>query len=160
MNIFRKTRVVIAGIATALLLALAPAAQAQDFRGGGAITDFVGCESQGWDGSVGVRARFRLAATASDGLNNLSLYMADTAFHLVIPDPLSDTGTWRRFWGTAAYAEWDNWSPRPRVRFRQVTPIGGATPATATDLLLRMRVRGFNWMPGCEAMIVLALHRV
>ncbi|MCB1388270.1 MAG: hypothetical protein KDK12_03835 [Rhodobacteraceae bacterium] len=159
MNIARKTRNLIGALVAAATLTLAPMAQAVDFRGGGAITDFTGCSAQGWSGAAFVRARFRLADGASNGLNNLSLFMPDGTINLAIDDPLADTRTWRRSYGNATFYEWGNWDPRPRVRFRQVTPIGGATVAEATDLLLRIRVRGFNWMPACEVMIVLALHR-
>ncbi|MCA0206132.1 MAG: hypothetical protein LCH92_17445 [Proteobacteria bacterium] len=159
MTLFSRTRLMIAGLIAAASLSLAPAALAQDFRGGGSISEFTNCEEQGWSGPQMIRARMRLAATASNGMNALSLFLTDGTVTLTIPDPLAPGGTWRRIWGGAVWDEPGGWDPRPRVRIRNVFVIGGATPAEAEDLLIRLRVRGFNWMPYCEATVVLALTR-
>ncbi|WP_417626335.1 hypothetical protein [Pararhodobacter aggregans] len=160
MNISRKTRSFIAGVLTAATLLLSPAAQAQDFRGGGLITNFTGCSAQGWSGSEFVRARLRLAASTSSGRNSLSLFLPDGAINLDLPEPMTTGGAPRRFWGAATWEEFGAWDPRPRMNYRQVRAIGGPTPATAQDLLLQIRVRAFNWMPGCEVTMMLALTRV
>lgn len=154
-----RIRALIRALVTVGALLTAPLAQAQDFRGGGVITDFAGCEAQGFRGAEFVRARLRLGSPEGNANTTLSLFFPDGAIDLTLPGEIARGTAWSRAWGTAIWFGPGNWDPRPRLRFRQVTPVGSSTVAEATDLMLRLQVRGFNWLAGCNVSIAVALTR-
>ena len=142
-------------------LAAAPVS-AIEFRGGGAMYGFSGCEAQGWSGANMVRARFTPAAD-NGGRNTLTLFPTiGGAINFQFDDPLERSNTWRRAWGSAMWQNPGTMDPRPRLRVRgfSITAPDGADLANATDIQMRLQIRRFNWMSSCRINLTLAMFAV
>ncbi|MCA0206131.1 hypothetical protein [Pararhodobacter sp.] len=141
--------------AGALLLGLAsPALAATDLRGGGFLTDFVGCESAGWAGNVPITSRWRPAGLPENHatISRVSLFVNSGALNYAFefqPGEYPEIGEWFSVFATTVFAGAGN-PPDVQVRILETSPIeqiaGGAT-----TLFVAFELQNFDGTPGCNA---------
>ncbi|GAB4275291.1 MAG: hypothetical protein Kow0013_29380 [Pararhodobacter sp.] len=132
-----------------------------EFVGGGALHGFVGCEAQGWSGTVPVRGRFRPAELLGNPTSVTAFPPHGGAISLMLWHSLGQRSTWVRGRGESVWGRTYVWGQRPRVRMLQrvVTDPPGGSINDAMELTIRMRVRNFNDLPGCQADLSMILYR-
>lgn len=145
--------------ATAALLgamgATAASAQVQ-FRGGGFVSNFSGCEQYGWrDQSLMIRARYRPAELSQDNTTSLSLYLHNGAENYSRSGPLDFT--FQSLQGNFIWTGSGRTTPRPRIRVLTQDPE--VITAETRDIQMRFRIRNFGVLPGCQADVGLVLTR-
>ncbi|MCB1395464.1 MAG: hypothetical protein KDJ98_05690 [Rhodobacteraceae bacterium] len=158
LSTIKKT---VAALGLAAALFAAPAAQAQNFRGGGAMHSFSGCEEQGWSNTQFVRARMRLASD-NNAEHSISLFLPSGGTVSVnFSYNFRPSNRFRRSTGYAVWEALGRWQPNPQTRLRLVEVIApdGASLANATDLRLQFQIKNFNWMRGCRVTVDLAVAR-
>jgi len=162
MTTFSTIKKTTAALGLAAALFAAPAAQAQEFRGGGALHSFSGCEEQGWSDTTFVRARMRLADD-NNAEHSVSLFLpAGGAVSVSFNYNFRPSTRFRRSTGYAVWEAFGRWSPNPQTRLRLVEVIApdGESLANATDLRLQLQIKNFNWLRGCRATVDLAVIRI
>ncbi|KPQ07392.1 MAG: hypothetical protein HLUCCA12_06140 [Rhodobacteraceae bacterium HLUCCA12] len=136
-------------------------AQAQNqvqFRGGGYVSNFSGCEDYGWnaDTNMMIRARYSPGElAANDNRTSLSVYLPMGA------ENYSRRGSFgRNFRGVQGSFVWSGGGriiPRPRVRVIAQNPQNISD--TTGEIQMRLRVRNFGVLEGCMAEIGLVMTR-
>jgi len=145
--------------ATAVLLGAmgATAASAQiQFRGGGFVSNFVGCEQYGWSNqSVTIRARYSPAELSPANTTDMSLYLYTGTENYTRQGPLDLT--FQSLQGNYIWTGAGRTIPRPRIRVLSQSPE--VITESTRDIQMRFRIRNFAVLTGCQADVGLVLTR-
>lgn len=156
----------LAAAATALLaLSVAPA-QAE-FTGGGYIYSLGGCDTAGFPiGTQMVRSRY--AATETDGINSIVLFFAvgGANTYTIAGGGLDPATAFRRATGTSTWGAQYTMTPAPTIRVLEretVVPTArfsqSRVDARTQTVRLRLTIRNFNGVQGCQVNAVLTMAR-
>jgi hypothetical protein len=132
-----------------------------EFRGGGAIHDFDGCEAQGWQGTIPVRIRYRPGEVLGNP-TTMSFFLENGgALTVRTYREFEDRSTWFLGRGDSIFSGFFNWQERPRMRIlrRIVNEPSGGTIFDATEISIRMRIQNWNGVAGCTADASMIMHR-
>jgi hypothetical protein len=160
MTIFPRAVRTAGAMALAAATLMAAPAHAE-FRGGGALHNFVGCEAQGWYGTNAVRVRYRPGELLGNP-TAISFFLPDGgALTMRTYREFVDRSNWFLGRGDAIWDQFYNWGTRPRMRIlrRIVNEPSGAGFVDATEITIRMRIQNFNGLAGCTADASMILHR-
>ena len=151
----------------AALTAGASTAALADFRGGGALMEFTpGCAANGWPVGSTLPVRVRHAPSEMVGF--------PTQVTIATPRYQEHLAVWQNFAATTVaynalgrglgtffqlHPNWPRVRPVQRLITALVNPSGGATVENAREMVLRLRIVGFNDTPTCSATLVTVLRR-
>lgn len=149
----------LAAVAVFTVVLGAGAASAQiHFRGGGFVTNFVNCEEFFWTANQShmIRARYRPAELP--GNNNevsLSLFLHSGTENYRRQGPLPTT--FDSLQGNFIWTRYGRMTPRPRIRVLSQNPE--VLDENTREVQLRMRIRNFGTLQGCQADVGLVMTR-
>lgn len=142
----------IAPAAVALGLALGAAPARAEYAGGGYLSDYSGCEANGWPVVTEMfRARY---SPSEEGGRNCELVL-NLAVGGVMVYRLNSTMAPSRLWRTAqGFATWGALyasNPRPSLRVveRRNATTGNASIPRTPEIYMQVRIRNFNGARGC-----------
>jgi hypothetical protein len=153
------------GVLAALVLAAGPALA--DFRGGGVLSGFSqGCAEGGWpvDGAVAVRVRHAPSELYGNP-SQLTLALRGQTQHYAVWQTLEPAATatpaqGRTFAdGMQLQAGAIRLQPLQRLVTERVNPALAPSPANAREMVLRVRIDGFDQRAGCSATLATVLRR-
>ncbi|MCB1390262.1 MAG: hypothetical protein KDK12_14145 [Rhodobacteraceae bacterium] len=152
-----RLRVLAGALAGAALLGSAPVAQAAtELRGGGFVSDFSGCDQNGWAGTERVLVRFRPAGQDgnSPDFSSITLLFNSGAINFLIPD--QDPSNWIETTSTQIFS---GFSLDPVPTQLRLLSISAQIDATTEMLFASFEVNNFSSLEGCSAFIRVALGR-
>ncbi|MCB1396398.1 MAG: hypothetical protein H6898_06975 [Rhodobacter sp.] len=155
----QSTRFLPVAVACGLAFAALPA-QAE-YAGGGYLSDYRGCESNGWPTNIEmVRARY----SPSEEGGNTSEIVLDLAVGASmvyrVNGALEPNNRWRAAEGYNTWGALYRSTPRPslQIRERRSAISGGATIPASYQIYMQVRIRNFNGARGCYATANLMLR--
>ncbi|PVE46917.1 hypothetical protein DDE23_14665 [Pararhodobacter aggregans] len=123
-------------------------------RGGGFLTDFVGCESAGWAGTATITSRWRLAGLPENHatLSRITILLNSGVINYSFdfqPGDYPELGEWfpvntALIFGSAGTAS------DVQLRVLETSPIDQVTDG-ATTVFVAFELQNFDGTPGCNA---------
>ena len=143
---------------TVSAVAAVPAIAATEFQGGGFVTNFTGCDAQGWSGVVRVVSRMQPAGLPENDptITHLSIVYG-TGIHII-----DFAGPPSLDW--APVEMWSTWTSVTDYLDGEVAArmLPGSTLSidnSTQQIVLNAEINGFGGNPGCSALVVVVLNK-